>query len=266
MPNSHSAPLYDSIGHNYDATRRPDPCIADRLAHHLRLKGGGSYLDIACGTGNYTTALANRQGRWHGLDLSGQMLRSARQKGGSISLFQADAAELPFQDGSFDGVLCTMALHHFADLLTVFRESYRVLDRDRFVIFTATAEQTAGFWLSEYFPIAMAHSVSQTPDLAAVLDSLGQAGFCLELTEPYDVQPDLQDLFLYSGKHRPELYLSEEVRKGISTFSNLANSAELERGLARLEQDIESGRIEQIAESYRHDAGDYLFVVCSKNI
>lgn len=132
MAHTGSAPLYDNIGIHYDATRRPDPYIADRLAHHLLLDqsaAGDRFIDIACGTGNYTTALASKRGRWHGLDLSAQMLRSARQKSGDISLYLADAVALPFQDRSFDGALCTLALHHFAVLPPVFREAYRVIDR-----------------------------------------------------------------------------------------------------------------------------------------
>ncbi len=63
------------------------------------------------------------------MDLSAQMLRSARQKSGDISLYLADAVAMPFQDRSFGGALCTTALHHFAALPPVFREAYRVIDR-----------------------------------------------------------------------------------------------------------------------------------------
>ena len=58
MSYSPNAPLYDNIGLNYDATRQADPYLTKRLAHHLRLEGPLHYLDIASGTGNYTTALA----------------------------------------------------------------------------------------------------------------------------------------------------------------------------------------------------------------
>lgn len=52
--------LYDQIGVGYDATRRADGYIVDRLANLLKLRSGASYLDVACGTGNYTLALAAR--------------------------------------------------------------------------------------------------------------------------------------------------------------------------------------------------------------
>ena len=222
MADCPDAPLYDSIGLNYDSTRRPDPYIASRLAHHLRPADGGRFLDIACGTGNYTAELAKLGGSWHALDMSERMLRAAQQKSHHISLLLGDALSLPFRDGSFDGVLCSNALHHFAALLPAFQEAYRVIGRGRLVIFTATSEQTGRFWLNEYFPEAIDRAARQTPPLDSVLAALEEAGFNPAETELYEVQPDLKDLFLYSGKHRPELYLSAAVRQGISAFSTLA--------------------------------------------
>ena len=171
---------------------------------------------------------------------------------------------MPFRDNSFDGAICTMALHHLASLLPVFRETFRVIARGRLVIFTATAEQMRGYWLNEYFPVAMSRSTTQMPSLDVVLDSLTGAGFTLECTEKYDVLPDLQDLFLYAGKERPEFYLDEEMRRGISTFSTLSDPEELAAGCQRLSRDVASGRINEVAESYRNDGGDYIFVVAAR--
>lgn len=264
MTDSHAAPLYDNIGVNYDATRRADPYLTERLAHHLGLQGGRRYLDIACGTGNYTSALAASGGYWYGLDLSMGMLRSARSKGSGLRLVRGDAAAMPFPDRNFDGAVCTMALHHLPHLAPVFREAFRVLRGGRLVIFSSTCEQMINYWLNEYFPIAMARSTEQMPSIATVSGALEQTGFLVEEVELYEVQPDLQDLFLYAGKHKPELYLDETVRRGISTFSSLADPVELENGCARLRRDVESGYINEVIESYRSGEGDYLFIVASR--
>ncbi len=264
MSSSTAAPLYDSIGAYYDATRRADPYLTERLAHHLNLQSGRRYLDIACGTGNYTAQLAARGGFWYGLDLSSGMLGSARRKSRGVHLVRGDAAAFPFADLSFDGAVCTMALHHLPDLMPVFCEAHRVLRQGRLVIFTSTGEQLANYWLNEYFPIAMERSADQMPPVDSVMAALNAADFTLTHIEPYYVQPDLQDLFLYAGKLRPELYLSETVRRGISTFSTLADPHELEEGCQRLQRDIESGVIKQVAEKYRNDGGDYLFIMASR--
>ena len=82
-------------------------------------------------------------------------------------------------------------------------------------------------------------------------------------TEPYKVAKDLQDLFLYSGKHRPEMYLDQEFRKGISTFSSLADSNEVEEGCRRLEEDVRSGRIQRVMGDFRNIGGDYVFLIAN---
>ena len=48
---------------------------------------------------------------------------------------------------------------HFAELLPVFQEAHRVLERGRFVILTATPVQMQSYWLNEYFPDAMLKSI-----------------------------------------------------------------------------------------------------------
>jgi len=265
MSNAHSSPLYDNIGVHYDSTRRADPYLAERLAHNLPLRPGGRYLDIACGTGNYTYALAERGGDWYGVDVSSGMLRRAQTKGGKVGLLLGDAAALPFRDESFDGAICTMALHHLPRLEPVFSEIRRLLRGGKLVMFTSTEEQMAGYWLNEYFPIAMQRSTAQMPSQATILAALAAAGLTVERQELYDVREDLEDLFLYAGKLRPELYLSADIRRGISTFSTLAEPAELEAGTARLERDIASGRIEDVARRYENDSGDYMFIVASRS-
>ena len=193
------------------------------------------------------------------------MIRSASRKNPRIHYFQGDSAALPFRDLSFDGAVCTMALHHFPELLPVFCEAGRVLRQGRLVIFTGTSEQMKGYWLNEYFPIAMARSTVQMPAMGSITGALREAGFTSVLAEPYEVQPDLEDLFLYAGKHRPELYLAEQVRRGISTFSTLADQDELAAGCARLQQDIASGRIGEVMDRFKNEGGDYMLVVASKS-
>ena len=86
----------------------------------------------------------------------------------------------------------------------------------------------------------------------------------MKQTEKYFIQPDLQDHFLYVGKHRPRLYMDAQIRQGISSFSALANQAEVRVGLQQLEEDITSGVVQQHIEAYENDLGDYLFIVAEK--
>ena len=257
-------PVYDRIGAGYDRTRRADSYIVERIAGHLPLQENGMYLDVACGTGNYTGALADLGGNWLGIDVSNRMLRRARSKARTVRLALAQGENLPFANGIFSGAVCTLALHHFDRLEPVFSEIHRALNRGRLVIFTSDPEQMRGYWLNEYFPQAMLRSIEQMPSIDRVKESLLEAGFTAIQTEAYAIRQDLQDLFLYSGKHRPYLYLDEGFRQNISTFSGLASTDEVREGCARLSQDIESGRISQVIDQYRNQRGDYLFVIADK--
>jgi ubiquinone/menaquinone biosynthesis C-methylase UbiE len=258
------APLYDQIGTHYDVTRRADPSIVERVIYHLNPDPSRTYLDMACGTGNYTVAVAQTGIRMHGIDQSSRMIATARDKSRAVTWHIGNVEALPFPDGVFSGVMCTLAIHHFEALRPAFQEAFRVLVQGRFVLFTSTAEQMRGYWLNAYFPTAMARSIVQMPGLQAIVQALRQSGFASIRTEPYEVQTDLQDFFLYSGKHRPEMYLDPRVRTGISTFAALADASEVEGGCRELSQDIESGRIADVIASYRHAQGDYLIVVGEK--
>ncbi|NNE67439.1 MAG: class I SAM-dependent methyltransferase [Pyrinomonadaceae bacterium] len=254
---------YDRIGVNYDTSRRADPYILSRLLHHLAPINGKSYLDVACGSGNYTSAMASKAGNWSAIDQSDVMLSKARSKSAEVEWMKADAGNLPFTKGSFDGVTCTLAIHHFPSLRGAFGEIRRVLSDGRFVLFTSTTEQMKGYWLTEYFPVAMDRSWDQMPSRVEIEAALDVAGFKIEELEPYAVAEDLGDFFLYSGKHRPEMYLDPMVRRGISTFSSLADPAEIEAGCRVLERDINSGRIKKVIAEYDNDLGDYCFFVSS---
>jgi ubiquinone/menaquinone biosynthesis C-methylase UbiE len=253
-------PLYDKIGATYDATRRAEPGIVDALAQLLNLQPGALVLDIGCGTGNYTTALQDRGYAMLGLDRSGLMLRTARAKSPALALTGADAAALPFADESFAGAICTLAIHHFEDLEASFAEAARILDNGRLVILTALPEQIMRYWLRAYFPRMMERSADQMPDWPAIEISLRRAGF-RTWTQRLSWMPERPvDLFLYSGKHQPHLYLDERVRANISSFANLADPDELGLGLDRLKHDLARGRFEHATSEYEDVGGDYLFI------
>lgn len=97
--------LYDTIGSTYVHSRRADPGIVQALARQLRLAPGGAYLDLACGTGNYTAALSGLGGQWSAVDVSRVMLDQARPKGrhpagGLLLCLRLPCAEAVFLDRS----------------------------------------------------------------------------------------------------------------------------------------------------------------------
>ena len=164
-----------------------------------------------------------------------------------------------------DGVIAFLTTHHWTHLDQGINEIARILrPKGRFVIFTATPIQMQGYWLNHYFPEMMEKSIVQMPSWESLEQAISKSGLHIQLKEKYSVRPDLQDHFLYSGKHRPELYLNSTIRHGISSFADLAVASEVSAGLAKLKLDIANARIREIMRDYENENGDYLFVVLEK--
>lgn len=197
-------------------------------------------------------------------DTIGSDYRGTLRADPDIAWQLADAGRLPFADGTFNGVIATLVIHHLKALPGPMREARRALQRGRFVIFTAFPEQMRRYWLRHYFLGMIERSAQAMPSEAALREALDGAGFPRVDVMPYQVTAELQDLFLYSGKQRPELYLDAAVRANISSFSTLCEGAELAAGLQNLAADIRTGAIDKIIHSYDAPGGDYAFVVADK--
>ncbi len=125
----HVRSMFDAIAPRYDLVNRLMTFGLDQAWRRdtitaLALPAGSHLLDLACGTGDLTI-LAQRKGyRVVGADLSAGMLAANRS---GAPLVHADCSQLPFPDGSFDGLVCGYALRNFTDLAQAFGETARVL-------------------------------------------------------------------------------------------------------------------------------------------
>lgn len=256
---------YDHIGKGYNDTRKADPFLLERLHYHLNPIRSGWYLDIGCGTGNYTSKLHTKETKFIGIDPSQKMLDKAKTNHPKITWKLGTAENIPQENSSVEGIVGTLTLHHWNDLEKGFSELFRVMKNyTNIVFFTATPDQMKGYWLNHYFPKMMEDSTQQMPSLEKITNAMNAAGFQNIFTERYFIQPDLKDHFLYVGKHNASLYLDAAIRNGISSFSHLAHQEEVKKGLAQLEKDIASGEINNIIKSYENRKGDYLFLLSQK--
>ncbi|MEO6632539.1 MAG: class I SAM-dependent methyltransferase [Mucilaginibacter sp.] len=258
-------PIYDTLGKTYNSTRKADLYIAGRLSNFLNPQPGGLYLDIGCGTGNYTIALADMGLNFVGVEPSEEMLKVARNRNEEIEWLRGSAENIPVEDNTFDGVIATLTIHHWDSLTKSFSELARVIKPGAsIVLFTADPKQMEHYWLNHYFPQVLKSSIAQMPSFDVINDALAGAGFEIGTTEKYFVQDDLQDTFLYAGKNKPQIYLDEAVRKGMSSFAALANAEEVRKGLLKLQIDFEDNKFISIKNSYNNNLGDYLFIVAKK--
>lgn len=118
------APWYDALNHLL--TLGIDRRWRARLARELALPSGSRVLDVACGTGDLTLALAGVGHRALGVDFCLPMLARARAKSARLAVAQGDALGLPLADGAVDGVTVGFGVRNFEDLPRGLAELQRV--------------------------------------------------------------------------------------------------------------------------------------------
>lgn len=129
------ASVYDAMAETYDEIDAQPFYItqyetyADDLLDRLA-DWRGRVLDLGCGTGIHTRAVAELADWVVGIDVSHRLVRKAwiklREARGSVLV--GDAARLPFRDASFDAVLSYgEPLSHIEDPVAVLRELSRVV-------------------------------------------------------------------------------------------------------------------------------------------
>jgi SAM-dependent methyltransferase len=104
-----------------------------------------SVLDVGAGSGELLRVIAkwghetNRRSCLAGLELNARSARAISEQSSDfpeINGLRGDAFRLPFGDGQFDYVICSLFTHHFPDeqVVSLFREMNRVARRRIFVI------------------------------------------------------------------------------------------------------------------------------------
>lgn len=152
--------------------------LRTRIVELAAIQPGSAVLDVGCGTGSQLLIAANRTGPTgllKGVEPSPEMLARARDKlaplsarGIEVGLTQGSADALPFPDGSFDAVLCTMVLHHLppATRLGALAEMQRVLRPGGSIVIADLETRSPG---SAFSLVALLHGVGPS-DAPSLLD------------------------------------------------------------------------------------------------
>ena len=115
--------------------RLPLPGLRRRSTNAMALQPGQRALDVGCGTGNSTLALADvvgGNGVVHGVDYDLAMIAEAQRRAAIdgldswVTYHQANAAALPWPDGYFDASHSDRVLQHMLDPVCAFGELVRV--------------------------------------------------------------------------------------------------------------------------------------------
>ena len=138
VPEPRVTTMFDSIAPVYDRmntlmTAGLDGRWRRAAVRMAKLSRGDAALDVACGTGKLTAALAGAvgpAGRVVGVDLSSAMLVEARRAFGELANVEfriGDALALPVDEGSFDAATIAFGLRNLASFEDGFREMARVV-------------------------------------------------------------------------------------------------------------------------------------------
>jgi len=134
MTDDHSA-FVGAIPANYDEYLGPliFEVYAKELARRVVVPEGGLVLETAAGTGLATREIRKAidpSVRIIATDLNSDMLELAKTKfddSDNVEFQTANAQELPFDDGTFDAIVCQFSVMFFPDKLTALKEAGRVL-------------------------------------------------------------------------------------------------------------------------------------------
>jgi ArsR family transcriptional regulator len=91
-------------------------------------------VDLGCGTGSVSEALAPHVERVHAVDVSGPMMNAAKQRmkdARNVVFTEASAEATGLRAGSIDAAVCALLLHHVAEPAGVLKEARRLLRAGR---------------------------------------------------------------------------------------------------------------------------------------
>jgi ubiquinone/menaquinone biosynthesis C-methylase UbiE len=220
------------------------------VAKQLPLKSGDRVLDIGCGPGWFWAATIGALPERLDLtlaDLSPGMVQEAVERCqelpfASVRGQQADAAAIPFEDGSFDAVVAMHMLYHLPDPAAGIADMYRVLKPGGFLAVTTNGvgnmrkmyELTTVFGSAPFDPAAASFGYDTADRLMRSQFgnvTMSQHPASLRITEP-------EDVFLALTSYPPGDEASEaqliEFRKAIANAFQQGNGVfevEKETGL-----------------------------------
>ena len=154
-----AAEIYDS-GHAgiYEICKDDYPPILEEL----KKIDFENLLDVGCGTGPMIELLTQEYPEKHytGLDLTPKMIETANAKHlPNAEFLVGDSENLPFQNGSFDAVICANSFHHYPNPQRFFDGVARVLRPGGVLILRDYTSSAFVVWLMNHVEMPIANLV-----------------------------------------------------------------------------------------------------------
>jgi SAM-dependent methyltransferase len=176
------------------------------------------WLELACGTGLVARGLAARVGSVAGVDLTPAMLEEAKQAAaeegvGNVDFSVGDATALEFADGSFDGAVTRLSLHHIPAPNRVVAEMVRVVRAGGCVVvgdLVGDSDGESAAWREEIERLRdPSHWACQTPERLRRMGSA--AGLVLEQERLIPLDIDFDDWLARGSGGRDAAPLVDEL-------------------------------------------------------
>ncbi len=222
-------PDYGRIADYYDRVRTND---ADYLRFWTaplvkfgRIGRDSRVLDVGCGTGRFTITMEEMTGASvYGLDASADMLKRAKKKSDGVKWVQGSAEDLPFENGFFDTVTVTMAIHQFEKKREAIAEAARVLKSGgHLVVLTTSHGRIRGSYFA-LFPGIAAIDLKRFPTIPQIKKWMKEEG----MTAEYHIVRRKREI--------PVDTVIDWMKKRFISTLELMDDREFERGLAVFEK------------------------------
>jgi ubiquinone/menaquinone biosynthesis C-methylase UbiE len=204
------------------------------LVEEARIGPGCRVLDVGCGTGGFSRAIAETASAVvTGIDASARFIAFAEEQPaparGAVRWLVGDAELLPLEDESFDRVLLSFVLHQLVRPEAAVAEAFRVLAPAGIVLVRTIAPEDAGRRVPErYLPSMAAADAARLPPLEAIERWLVEAGFA---------EPRTRVVL----RNKPLRLEDEERQLAIEARDRypFISAAELDEGVRRMRADAE---------------------------
>jgi len=187
--NVHNLFIHSSAAQRYAAARPYfHPLVMHRITSFTGIFNFSHVLDVACGTGQSSRALADVADHVNSIDISPAMIEEAESHE-RVRYHVASAEAIPFPNRSFDLVTVGLAFHWF-DQAEFLREMHRVLKTDAWlVIYTSgffgemVEDPSFSEWAQKKYPEKFPAPPRHNTGVA--VDSVEPFGFALQNTEKF---------------------------------------------------------------------------------
>lgn len=225
---------YSHISEKYDLARVSHNYIIDILNSYVLSNENSIHVDLGCGTCKETYTLAQRVGKFIGVDVSEEMQLVAKQRIPNGEFIKHDLQfKIPLANNFANSISCISFYHHLTNKNYFFEESYRILASNGiFILISNSIEQLERRKYYDFFPTALEINRQRFMDITVLEKLLCEIGFNITISSPIIRPPSLYGMELLSKVETP----------AYDSIFGLISEDELSNGLAAMKRYFESGK------------------------